>query len=219
MKTKAVIFDLDGTLIDSLEDIALSMNDVLKEFNLPTHPLSAYNHFVGDGALYLVQRAVPKNSSEELIDTILIRYKEVYDRAIHHSTKPYDGIYELLTQLQTLPLKLGILSNKPHEFTLKYAQNLFNEFNFSEIHGQKEDVPKKPHPQGAFNIANAFNLESNEIFYVGDTPTDMFTAHNANMKSIGVLWGFRTKEELVEAKANFLAKEPLDILKIILNEG
>lgn len=218
MKTKAVIFDLDGTLIDSLEDMALSMNDVLEEFNLPTHPLSAYNQFVGDGALYLTQRAVPKNTSLELINQILVRYKEVYDQAIHHSTKPYEGIYELLSQLQTLPLQLGILSNKPHEFTLKYAQALFSQYNFSQIHGQKEDVPKKPHPQGAFNIANAFNLNPEEIFYVGDTPTDMHTAHSANMKSIGVLWGFRTKEELIEAKAHFLAKHPMDILEIILKE-
>ncbi len=219
MKTKAVIFDLDGTLIDSLEDIALSMNDVLEEFNLPTHPLSAYNQFVGDGALYLTQRAVPYNTPLEQIDKILARYKDVYDKAIHDSTKPYEGIYELLTHLQKLPLKLGILSNKPHEFTLKYAHSLFAEYPFLEIHGQKEDVPKKPHPQGAFNIANAFNLTPEEIFYVGDTPTDMYTAHNAKMKSIGVLWGFRTKEELVEANAHYLAKTPMDILEIITKEG
>lgn len=215
MKTKALIFDLDGTLIDSLEDIALSMNDVLKEFNLPTHPLTAYNQFVGDGALYLTQRAVPKNSSQELIDAILERYKNVYDKALHHSTKPYDGIYELLEKLQTTTLKMGILSNKPHEFTLKYVENLFHQFNFKEVHGQKEDVPKKPHPQGAITIANAFNLSPNEIFYIGDTPTDIHTAKNAHMKSIGVLWGFRTKEELEEAGADFLAQHPNDIWDII----
>lgn len=215
MKTKALIFDLDGTLIDSLEDIALSMNDVLKEFNLPTHPLSAYNQFVGDGALYLTQRAVPANTSEELIQTIFTRYKHVYDQAIYHSTKPYDGIYELLEKLQNSSFKMGILSNKPHEFTLKYVENLFHQFNFLEVHGQKEDVPKKPHPQGAINIANAFHLSSNEIVYIGDTPTDIYTARNANMKSIGVLWGFRTKEELQEAGADFLAQTPQDIWEII----
>lgn len=215
MKTKALIFDLDGTLIDSLEDIALSMNDVLQEFNLPTHPLKSYNQFVGDGALYLTQRAVPKNSSQELIDSILKRYKEVYDKAIYHSTKPYEGIYELLEKLQNTSLKMGVLSNKPHEFTLKYVKTLFHQFEFLQVHGQKEDVPKKPHPQGALNIAQAFNLSSDEILYIGDTPTDIHTAKNANMKSIGVLWGFRTKEELQEAGADFLAQHPQDIWDII----
>lgn len=215
MKIKAVIFDLDGTLIDSLEDMARSMNDVLSEFNFPTHPLSAYNQFVGDGALYLTQRAVPKDCPLDFIEAVLARYKEVYDQAIYNSTKPYEGIYELLTKLQDANYKMGILSNKPHEFTLKYAQRLFGQFNFSQIHGQKEDVPKKPHPQGALNIAKAFNLTSDEIVYVGDTPTDIHTAHNAQMKSIGVLWGFRTKEELQEAGATFLAATPQDIWDIL----
>jgi phosphoglycolate phosphatase len=190
---------------------------VLKEFNLPTHPLSSYNQFVGDGALYLIQRAVPKKSSPKLIDSILHRYLEVYDQTLCDTTQPYEGIYELLKTLNTLPLQLGILSNKPHKFTLKYAQTLFGEFNFSQVHGQKEDVPKKPHPQGALNIADAFNLEPQEILFVGDTPTDIHTAHNANMKSIGVLWGFRTKEELQEAKAHYLVQHPLEILEILKN--
>jgi phosphoglycolate phosphatase len=217
MKPKGIIFDLDGTLLDSLEEIALSMNEVLKEFNLPTHPLSSYNQFVGDGALYLIQRAVPKKSSSKLIESILTRYLEVYDQSLCETTQPYEGIYELLNALNTLPLQLGILSNKPHKFTCKYAQTLFGEFNFSQVHGQKEDVPKKPHPQGALNIANAFNLDPQEILFVGDTPTDIHTAHNANMKSIGVLWGFRTKEELQEAQAHYLVQHPLEILEIIKN--
>ncbi|PKN15703.1 MAG: HAD family hydrolase [Deltaproteobacteria bacterium HGW-Deltaproteobacteria-24] len=217
MKPKGIIFDLDGTLLDSLEEIALSMNEVLKEFNLPTHPLSSYNQFVGDGALYLIQRAVPKKSSSKLIESILTRYLEVYEQSLCDTTQPYEGIYELLNALNTLPLQLGILSNKPHKFTCKYAQTLFGEFNFSQVHGQKEDVPKKPHPQGALNIANAFNLDPQEILFVGDTPTDIHTAHNANMKSIGVLWGFRTKEELQEAQAHYLVQHPLEILEIIKN--
>ena len=217
MKTKGIIFDLDGTLLDSLEEIAQSMNEVLKEFNLPTHPLSSYNQFVGDGALYLIQRAVPKKSSAQLIDSILTRYLEVYNQSLCDTTQPYEGIYELLKALNSLPIQLGILSNKPHLFTLKYAQTLFGEFNFSQVHGQKQDVPKKPHPQGALSIANAFNLASQEILFVGDTPTDIHTAHNANMKSIGVLWGFRTKEELQEAQADYLVQHPLEILDIIKN--
>lgn len=215
MKTKAVIFDLDGTLIDSLEDIALCMNDVLAEFNLPTHPLHAYNHFVGDGALYLTQRAVPKDASPSLIEAIFKRYQEVYDTVLCENTKAYEGIYELLDTLQHHQLKIGVLSNKPHAFTLKYVQTLFSRYSISEVHGQKEQVPKKPHPLGAINIAQAFELHPSEIFYVGDTPTDILTAQNAQMKSIGVLWGFRPKKELEDAGADFLAHTPQDIWKII----
>ncbi|MFA7083641.1 MAG: HAD family hydrolase [Arcobacteraceae bacterium] len=215
MKTKAIIFDLDGTLIDSLKDIALHMNDALKEFNLPTHELSVYNTLLGDGALYLAQQAVPKNSSKELIEGVLLKYQELYAKEIYSFTKPYEGIYDLLEALENQDLQLGILSNKPHFFTLKYAQMFFGQFNFSQIHGQKSDVPKKPHPQGALTIATSFNLDPQEIFYVGDTPTDIKTAQNANMQSIGVLWGFRTKEDLQEARAQHLAQHPLDILDII----
>ena len=215
MKTNAIIFDLDGTLIDSLEDMALSMNDVLKEFNLPTHPLFEYRQFVGDGALYLTQRAVPKNSSQTLINQVLTRYKEVYDQSIYDSTQPYEGIYELLTILKKRKILMGVLSNKPHVFTLKYVQNLFNEFDFKQVHGQKQSVPKKPDPTAAIAIANAFKLDPKEIFFVGDTPTDINTAFNAQMKSIGVLWGFRTKEELQNANAQHLVKHPLDILELL----
>ena len=215
MKTKALIFDLDGTLIDSLYDIALSMNEVLSEFNLPTHPIEAYNQFVGDGAMYLTQRAVPQQTNDALIQKIFTRYKEVYDTVVCENTQAYEGIYELLDKLQHTSLKMAVLSNKPHEFTLKYVEALFSHYNFTQIHGQKEHVPKKPHPQGALNIAKQFNLSCNEIFYIGDTPTDILTAKNANMKSIGVLWGFRTKEELQEAGADFLVQHPKEIWDII----
>ncbi|WP_419771080.1 MAG: HAD family hydrolase [Candidatus Marinarcus sp.] len=215
MKTKALIFDLDGTLIDSLLDMALCMNQVLKEFDLPTHELNAYNHFVGDGVLFLTQRAVPKNTTQEVIEKVVTRYKEVYDSVVCQNTKAYAGIYELLDKLQTNHLKMAVLSNKPHEFTLKYVETIFGAFNFCEVHGQKENVPKKPHPQGAITIAKNFNLNPDEIFYIGDTPTDIYTAKNANMKSIGVLWGFRTKEELQEAGADFLVSHPTQIWNII----
>lgn len=215
MKTKAVIFDLDGTLIDSLEDIARSMNEVLQEFNLPTHEISAYNHFVGDGALFLAKKAVPKNSSEELINQVFERFKELYDTVVCEDTQVYEGIHELLEILQSHELKLGVLSNKPHEFTCKYVQTLFASYHIHEVHGQKEHIPKKPHPLGALNIAEALSLNCDEIFYVGDTPTDILTAQNAKMKNIGVLWGFRPKEELEEAGADFLAHTPQDIWEII----
>lgn len=214
---KAVIFDLDGTLIDSLYDIAQSMNQVLSEFNYPIHDLDKYNYFVGDGALVLVQNALPQVCNDNQIQKVLARFKEVYDLSEHHNTKPYEGIYELLQSLQDAQIRLGILSNKPHKFTLKYAQTLFSDFNFEEVHGQKEDVEKKPDPAGAIHIAQQMQLHPNDICFIGDTATDIKTAHNANMKSIGVLWGFRPQEELEEHGAHFLAHTPSDILRIVLS--
>jgi phosphoglycolate phosphatase len=214
---KAVIFDLDGTLIDSLCDIAKSMNQVLEEFNHPTHDIEAYNYFVGDGALVLTKNAMPQNSTQEEIELALNRFKKVYDLGIHHNTQPYEGICELLNNLQEQNIRLSVLSNKPHAFTLKYVKNLFTNIAFEQVHGQKEHVPKKPDPAGAIHIAQAMQLHPSDICFIGDTATDMKTAHAAKMKSIGVLWGFRPQEELEAHKAHYLAKEPNDILKIILS--
>jgi len=212
---KAVIFDLDGTLINSLEDIAVCANRVLDELNYNIHKIVDYKHFVGDGARVLMQNALPKHCSKEELEFAFNRFKEVYDLDIHNNTKPYDGIVELLTQLEQAKVKKGILSNKPHAFTLKYAQNLFGQFNFDEIHGQKEGIKKKPDPTIALQIAKRLQIPTRKIFYVGDTATDIKTAQNANMKSIGVLWGFRTKEELVEQGADFIVESPQELWEIL----
>jgi phosphoglycolate phosphatase len=212
---KAIIFDLDGTLIDSLDDIAKSMNDVLKELNLKEHKIEDYKKFVGDGALILIKNSLPQNCEEALTQKAFRRFIEVYETGIHHDTKPYDGIYKLLTQIQQTSMKLGILSNKPHDITNAYVNKLFSNYNFEEIHGQKLDIEKKPHPIGALNIAKSFNLKPEEIFFVGDTPTDIKTAKNANMKSIGVSWGFRPISELIEHQADFVVDSCDELWEVI----
>lgn len=212
---KALIFDLDGTLINSLYDIALSMNKVLEKHNYPTHDINKYNYFVGDGAFVLVKNAMPKSATENEIENILKSFIEIYDQGIHNNTKPYDGIYEMLEKLEKMKIKKSILSNKPHKFTLKYVENLFNNFEFLEVHGQKVDIPKKPDPTMAKEIATKLNTSCEEIIFVGDTATDIKTAKNANMISIGVAWGFRPVEELQEAGADFIAYTPMDIIKYI----
>ncbi|RXJ84058.1 HAD family hydrolase [Arcobacter sp. CECT 8985] len=218
MSKKAIIFDLDGTLIDSVLDIALCMNEVLEEFQLNTYEIDKYNYFLGGGVDFLVDNVL-KNPSKELKEDVIKRFKEVYDSAIHTNTKPYEGIYELLDELQKLDFKIAVLSNKPHKFTIGYIKKLFGNYNIVEVHGQKEDIPKKPHPEGALLIANKFNINCEDIFFVGDTKVDMQTASNANMKSIGVLWGFRDEEELKEYNADFIVKKPLDILDIVKNKS
>ena len=194
------------------------MNQVLKELNLPIHEMNDYKYFVGGGISILVDNALNalnKEITDELKEKVTQRFKEIYDQKLHLKTKAYDGIYELLDELVTLDCNIGILSNKPHEFTVQYANSLFSKYNIKEVHGKKSDVPKKPDPIAAITIANSFNIPCEEIYFVGDTMVDMQTAVNANMIGIGVLWGFRDEKELMENGADFIVKHPLDILDII----
>lgn len=219
LNKKVVIFDLDGTLIDSIHDIALCTNQVLENLGQKTHKLDAYQKFVGDGALMLLQNALPPDTNKEIINQALVLFKEIYGDRIHKNTKPYDGIYQMLNILNTTDLKLAVLSNKPHEFTVQFIDYFFKDILFCEVHGQKDHVPKKPNPIGALNISQALNIPTNEIIFVGDTPTDIKTAKNANMTSIGVSWGYRNVEELLLAKADFIAKTPEHLTKLILENN
>lgn len=215
MKNIAIIFDLDGTLLDSLYDIAICANIVLKEHKLPVHEIDDYKKFVGGGAEILIRNCTPKDTSEILIEKLLKRFKEVYEENLHSNTKPYEGIYDLLEELSKYKVKLAVLSNKPHEFTVKYVNKFFNKYNILEIHGQKENIPKKPNPTAAINIANSFNISCEKTFFVGDTDVDMKTGKNANMIAVGVKWGFRSLDELLENGADFIVEKPLDILDLI----
>ncbi|WP_368031436.1 HAD family hydrolase [Arcobacter sp. s6] len=215
MKNKAIIFDLDGTLIDSLEDIAVCMNQVLEELNLPSHKIDDYKYFVGGGISILVDNALDKNTSEETKELVTEKFKIVYDQKLHAKTLPYDGIYELLDELQKQDFKIGVLSNKPHEFTIAYTSNLFSKYEMKEVHGQKSHIAKKPDPIAAIQIAQSFDVPCEEVYFVGDTMVDMQTAVNAKMIGIGVLWGFRDEEELMSNGATYVVKHPLDILDIV----
>lgn len=213
---KGIIFDLDGTLINSLTDIALCMNEVLNALHYPTHKITDYNYFVGDGAWVLSQNVLPTTATQNEIQKVFEAFKKRYDLNIYENTQPYEGVLSLLNNLEKENFKLGILSNKPHKFTLQYAKKFFGDVNIQEIHGQKEHIEKKPNPTAAISIANNFNLQPKEIFYVGDTATDMKTATNAQMKSIGVSWGFRPISELIENKADFIAHTPEEIYDIVM---
>ncbi|MCT7517515.1 HAD family hydrolase [Aliarcobacter cryaerophilus] len=211
---KTVIFDLDGTLLDSIEDIASSMNKVLESLQLPTHKIEDYKHFVGGGVDILVENAL-SNQSKEIKDEVIKRFKIEYDGKLHSKTLPYDGIYELLDELKKLDINLGVLSNKPHEFTVSYVNHFFKNYNFKEIHGQKKDVPKKPDPKAALDIVKCLDSSCENTYFIGDTKIDMQTAKSANMTAIGVLWGFRDEKELRDFGADFIVSNPLEILKII----
>ena len=210
---KTVIFDLDGTLLDSIYDIALCMNEVLTSLKLDTYKIDEYKYFVGSGMDVLIDNAL-KNSIE-LKDEATRRFKELYEFNLHKNTKPYDGIYELLDELVKLDCNLAVLSNKPDLMTKEYVKTVFKDYSFLEVHGQKEQQAKKPDPIQALNIASKLKINPSEIFFVGDTKVDMQTAKSANMKAIGVLWGFRDEKELKEHGADFIVKEPLEIINII----
>ncbi|MGJ0299245.1 HAD family hydrolase [Aliarcobacter cryaerophilus] len=211
---KTVIFDLDGTLLDSIEDIASSMNKVLESLQLPTHKIEDYKYFVGGGVDILVENAL-SNQSKEIKNEVTKRFKIEYDGKLHSKTLPYDGIYDLLDELKKLDINLAVLSNKPHEFTVSYVNHFFKNYNFKEIHGQKKDVPKKPDPKAALDIVKCLDSSCENTYFIGDTKIDMQTAKSANMTAIGVLWGFRDEKELRDFGADFIVSNPLEILKII----
>ncbi len=210
----AIIFDLDGTLLSTLDDIAHCMNEALTRQGLPTHQTDSYRYFVGSGVHTLTKRAVPENTSDAVLSLVEKAYRELY--AIHQFdvTLPYDGITEMLKTLNAKSIPIAILSNKPHDATIEVVAKFFPEVNFAYVLGQRDNVPLKPDPTAALELAKLLDKDVSEIFYIGDSDIDMKTGLNAKMTTIGVLWGFRTKEELVEAGATFIVSAPQEIIDI-----
>lgn len=212
MKYKAVIFDLDGTLVNSLDDLADSVNTVLEEYGYPTHPLEKYRIMVGNGIKKLVERALPPSVSEGTLKEALEKFKKIY--AVHQldKTAPYKGIIDLLKQLQLKNIPLAVCTNKHDEAAKKIIAALFDNSTFKEIIGDLSGLPRKPDPKKVLIIAQNLSVNPAEIVYIGDSSVDMQTAVNAGMLPVGVLWGFRSKEELLENGAELLLTQPADLL-------
>lgn len=215
---KAVLFDADGTLIDSIADIANTLNEVLDGFNLPIHTINEYKYLVGNGAKALVVNAIPeKLRTDELINKVCTAYKEAYSKNCNSQTRPYEGIPAVLKKIKESGLIIGVVSNKPHEITLDTIHHYFPETEFDFIHGQKDDVPKKPEPDIIKSFCKKYKIKPDEILYFGDTNTDMQFACNTGMFGVGVLWGFRTKDELTDSGAKATISNPKEILKFLSN--
>jgi len=211
---KAVIFDLDGTLLDTLQDLADSGNDVLKARGMPTHSVDAYRTFIGNGMMSLVRDIFPpehRPADGEESEVILAEYREAYGRNWKNTTCIFPGVGELLDQLQEKGIPVGVLSNKAHDFTVKCVDAFLADWKWDVVLGARDGIERKPDPAGAIEAAALVGCEPGECAYIGDSDVDMFTAVNAGMLPVAVSWGFRSEEELRAAGAKAFLQEPSEL--------
>jgi len=213
-----IIFDLDGTLIESLTSIVSSMNSLLENKGFPTHPFEDYRMFVGDGVEKLMERALP-DSGKGMALKYTEEYIRIYIDTWRDKTIPFNGIIEMLNELKIKGKNLMILSNKRDDLTKLQVNELFPEISFSDVRGAIADIPKKPDPSTALEMVNSAGSKPGETMFIGDSGVDMLTGVNAGMISGGVLWGFRSRDELERDGADFLFQTPSDIIETVLKEG
>lgn len=211
---RAVLFDLDGTLADTLADLANATNWALQQVGCPTHPTDSYRYRVGDGARELCARALPADK-QGLADEVLRLMRQRYDEHCFDLTRLYPGITELVSALTQRRLRLAVLSNKPDEFTKRVIAHYFQPVPFAIVRGQLPNVPLKPDPTAALQIARELRIPPTHWLYLGDTNTDMRTARAAGMHPVGVLWGFRDRDELVASGAEHIVAKPGDVLDLL----
>ena len=213
---QACIFDFDGTLCDSVESIAVCANHALRDLGLEEASLTDYKIFVGDGVDMLVRRLLSRNGEEtgELFHSLREKYMEYFREGCRYHVTPYPGIPELLKELRDLGAKLGVISNKPHANTVDVIHQMFGEGVFDWVQGQTEAIPRKPDPAGALYTAGKLGVSPKECLYIGDTGTDMKTGTAAGMDTVGVLWGFRDREELEATGAMRIVEEASAIGRI-----
>ena len=211
---KAVIFDLDGTLADTIASITYCGNLALSRFGLPSFGEEDYKHFVGDGAAMLIRRALLAAGDERLehFDEVYETYLEIFAKDCMYQVKPYEGICALLEELKRLSVRIAVLSNKPDADSIRVVEALFGKGYFDFVQGQRADIPRKPDPAGVYRIMEAFVLPAGDFLYVGDSGVDMKTGRAAGIFTVGVLWGFRDREELVENGADAVISKPLELL-------
>lgn len=214
---KLVIFDLDGTLVNSLESIAYCGNYALKKLGLPPLDTDLYKILLGDGLDELIKRMLQTSGDENLTYFELAKnfYKEIFETGCLYQVKAYDNIIETISNLKSKNIKVAVFSNKEHYYTCKVVESVFNNQTFDFVLGKKDENPRKPDPTGALLIANYFNIQPNHCVYVGDTNTDMKTGTSAGMFTVGVSWGFRPVSELLNFGAMKIISNPLELLDFV----
>lgn len=217
---RLVIFDLDGTLLNTISDLGAATNHALKECGFPTHNLASYPKFVGNGVTKLIERALPEDErSPETIEKVRDYFKEYYDQHQADLTQPYDGIPELLRELSEAGIKMAVASNKYQAAVDSLVKHYFPYVDWQAIEGQKEGVPTKPDPSIVFEILAKCPTQKSKVLYVGDSGVDMVTARRACIDSCGVTWGFRPVKELRDNYADNIVDSPADIIKIVKRPG
>jgi phosphoglycolate phosphatase len=217
MTYKAVLFDLDGTLLDTLDDLGDSMNAVLAAKGFPTHPIRAYTEFVGDGVRNLVLRSLPPaaRKNDAVVNELVPLMRNEYSGRWKDKTRPYEGIPELLDGLAARGARMAVLSNKPHPATVEVVAHFFPRVKFDATLGARPDVPIKPDAGAALEVSRRLGIPPGAFLYLGDTNTDMRTASAAGMFPVGVLWGFRSAEELLSSGAKLLISDPGEVLSLL----
>lgn len=215
---KLAIFDLDGTLLNTIEDLGYAANHALQAHGYPTHSIASYPFFVGNGVRRLIERVLPEDArTEATIDRLLSTFKEYYNDHNTDYTKPYEGIPELLSLLSSRGVAIAVASNKYQAATEKLISHFFPTLSFIAVEGQKEGVPVKPDPSIVFEILAKAKTPKADTIYIGDSGVDMETARRACVDSVGVTWGFRPEKELVENHADTIVNSPGDIEKLVFS--
>jgi phosphoglycolate phosphatase len=217
MKFLAVLFDLDGTLLDTLEDIAASMNAALARNGYPPHPVERYRQYVGGGMDDLARKALPDGCDDETARSLAADMRSEYSMRWADRTRPYPGIRTLLDGLRDAYIRSAVLSNKPDDFTSKLCTRFFQPADFEIVRGALEGVPKKPDPTAALSIARRMGIEPARFLFLGDSGSDMRMALAAGMHPAAALWGFRSVQELTAAGVKTLLAKPEELLGIINN--
>lgn len=212
---KAVVFDLDGTLVDTIVDLARATNEGLKKAGLPVHSVEKYKRFVGNGRDNLVKRAVGDYFDEVKAQIVRDTFDSFYAEHCNDNVRAYDGCAEMLLELSSMGIKTGVLSNKPDEFVARILSNVYPNHDFTAAWGKRSQYPVKPDPSALFELLNEIGVKPEDCLYIGDSDVDVFTANNAGLDMIGVEWGFRGREELINAGADYVAKTTADILEYI----
>jgi phosphoglycolate phosphatase len=214
--TELAVFDLDGTLIDSIGDLADAMNAVLQDLGHPAHPRDDYRFLVGDGIEILVRRALPPEVIEATnIASVVQQMRREYSTRWTATTRPFPEIPELLVELHARKIRTTVLSNKPDSPTREIVGELFPNNPFAIVRGALDGIPLKPDPTAALEITTSLGVSPQQSVFVGDTAVDMATGVNAGMRSVGVSWGFRDADELVDAGADHIIRRPLELLEFI----
>ena len=214
---KAVIFDLDGTLTNTLKSLWKSTNMALATAGLPPHEIDSYKYFAGNGAKELIRKSLIADGDTELVhfDSVMEAYNRIFEEYCMYEVKPYDGIPELLKALKEKGLHLAVNSNKPQPRTVDVVEEIFGKDTFDLLVGQCEERRRKPAPDGENYILEQLHLNKEDVLYIGDTCTDMQTGKSAGVFTVGALWGFRDRQELVENHADAIIEKPLELLQYI----